>query len=457
MKYTSISRPMYLKDIPLEEAQKRLSEACIQAGLEGVLESIEMPLDERVNGRVLAEPIWAKISSPHYHASAMDGFAVKSQETVDASPSSPVVLEIGRQAIYIDTGDMMPEGMNAVIPIEQVESLNANNMISQDLRRPVKIRIRAAVAPWSHVRPMGEDMVATQLVLAAGQVLRPVDIGAIAASGNTSVRVARKPRVAIIPTGSELIPVGAPVVPGNIIEYNSLVLASQVNQWGGEAIRYPIVEDNYEKIYLIVKSAAFQADLILLNAGSSAGSEDYSARVVESLGRLLVHGVAVRPGHPVIIGMVTVETDPNGAATKQIPIIGIPGYPVSAALTGEIFVRPLLERWLGLQQSPPAVIKATLSRKITSPAGDDDYLRVAVGNVGKRTVAAPLSRGAGVITSLVRADGVVVIPKGIQGLSAGSEVEVQPFRSSLELGQTIFAIGSHDMTLDLVAKFLSSK
>lgn len=448
---------MYLKDIPLEEAQKRLSEACIQAGLEGVLESIEMPLDERVNGRVLAEPIWAKISSPHYHASAMDGFAVKSQETVDASPSSPVVLEIGRQAIYIDTGDMMPEGMNAVIPIEQVESLNANNMISQDLRRPVKIRIRAAVAPWSHVRPMGEDMVATQLVLAAGQVLRPVDIGAIAASGNTSVRVARKPRVAIIPTGSELIPVGAPVVPGNIIEYNSLVLASQVNQWGGEAIRYPIVEDNYEKIYLIVKSAAFQADLILLNAGSSAGSEDYSARVVESLGRLLVHGVAVRPGHPVIIGMVTVETDPNGAATKQIPIIGIPGYPVSAALTGEIFVRPLLERWLGLQQSPPAVIKATLSRKITSPAGDDDYLRVAVGNVGKRTVAAPLSRGAGVITSLVRADGVVVIPKGIQGLSAGSEVEVQPFRSSLELGQTIFAIGSHDMTLDLVAKFLSSK
>jgi putative molybdopterin biosynthesis protein len=448
---------MYLKDIPLQEAQKRIKDALSKVGRDGLLESVEIPLDEKVSGRILSQPVWAKISSPHYHASAMDGFAVRANETVNASPGSPVILKMGEQAIYVDTGDVLPDGMNAVIPIEHVESLDRDGKVSEDIRKPAQIRIQASVPPWSHVRPMGEDIVATQLVLAAGQILRPVDLGAIAASGVERVWVARKPRVAIIPTGSELIPIGAPVKAGNIIEFNSLVLASQVNQWGGEALRYPIVADDFNKIKEVVKTAAKDVDLVLLNAGSSAGSEDFSAKVVESLGTLFVHGVAVRPGHPVIIGMITVESDGEENHERRIPIIGVPGYPVSAALTGEIFVRPLIERWLGLQVSPAPVIKATLTRKVTSPAGDDDYMRVVVGNVGKRTVAAPLSRGAGVITSLVRADGIVIIPKGSQGLSAGSEVEVQPYRTVLELGQTIFAIGSHDLTLDLLAQFLAGK
>jgi putative molybdopterin biosynthesis protein len=448
---------MYLKDIPLKDAQQRLNNALSRIGREGILASVELPLDEKVSGRILARPIWAKISSPHYHASAMDGFAVRAQETLDASPHSPVVLQMRQQAIYVDTGDVLPEGMNAVIPIEQVESLTEDGKVSGDIRRPAKIRIQASVPPWSHVRPMGEDIVATQLVLAAGQALRPVDLGAIAASGIERVWVARKPRVAIIPTGSELIPIGASVKAGNIIEYNSLVLASQVDQWGGEAVRFPIVKDDFNQICQVVKSAAKDFDLVLLNAGSSAGSEDFSAMVVETLGTLIVHGVAVRPGHPVIIGTIRVDADGIETHQKHIPIIGVPGYPVSAALTGEIFVKPLIERWLGLHIATAPVIKATLTRKVTSPAGDDDYLRVVVGNVGKRTVAAPLSRGAGVITSLVRADGIVVIPKGVQGLSAGSEVEVQPYRSALELGQTIFAIGSHDLTLDLLAQFLAGK
>ncbi len=448
---------MYLKDIPLQEAQNKLSDSLSQAGKVGLLAIEELSLDETIIGRVLAEPVWAIISSPNYHASAMDGFAVNAHETVGASPGSPFVLEIMRQAIYVDTGDVLPDGMDAVIPIEQVESLDQSGAVSEDIRRPAKIRIRAAVSPWSHVRPMGEDIVATQLVLAAGQILRPVDLGAIAASGNVYVRVARKPRVAIIPTGSELIPIGSLVKAGDIIEYNSLVLAGQVNQWGGEAVRFPIVVDDFDQIHDVVKGAAIDFDLVLLNAGSSAGSEDYSAKVVESLGTLLVHGIAVRPGHPVIIGMISAETKNEEASKQCIPIIGVPGYPVSAAMTGEILVKPLIERWLGLQTTPSPVIKAILTRKVTSPAGDDDYMRVAVGNVGKRTVAAPLSRGAGVITSLVRADGIVIIPKGSQGLSAGSEVDVQPYRSVLELGQTIFAIGSHDLTLDLLAQFLAGK
>ena len=441
---------VYLHDIPLDQAQQRLIDALQAAGLSGPLGEEEIILDERALGRVLAAPVWAKISSPHYHASAMDGYAVRSQETAGALPTSPLSLQYETQTVYVDTGDPLPEWANAVIPIENVEPLDEGGQLSGGERYPQAIRIRAAVAPWAHVRPMGEDMVATQLVLPAGHTLRPADLGAIAGCGHDRVQAVRKPRVAVIPTGTELVAVGEPVRRGDIIEYNSLVLAAQVNAWGGEATRYPIVADEFEEIKNTVAEAVQTHDLILLNAGSSAGSEDFSAGVVESLGELLVHGVAVRPGHPVILGMVSRLPSP-------VPIIGVPGYPVSAALTGEIFVEPLLARWLGRQPVQPHEIDATLTRKMTSPAGDDDYVRMAVGKVGEKTLAAPLARGSGVITSLVRADGIVIVPRGSQGIPAGDAVRVRLYRSPGEIEQTIFAIGSHDMTLDVMAQFLAAR
>lgn len=447
---------IYLHDIPLSEAQSRLRSALEAAGLWGRLGIEEIPLDEAALGRVLAEPVWAKISSPHYHASAMDGFAVRSEETAGAMPTEPVTLACGDQAIYLDTGDPLPAWADAVIPIENVEPLDEGGGISAEPRRPHAIRIRAAVVPWSNVRPMGEDIVATQLVLPAGHVLRPVDLGAIAACGHSAVRVSRRPRVAILPSGSELVPVGRPVGPGEIIEYNSLVLAAQVVSWGGLARRFPIVRDDFAEIRKSVGEAAQEHDLVLLNAGSSAGSEDFSASVVEEMGQLLVHGVAVRPGHPVILGMVRREGDRQPGSPAAIPIIGVPGYPVSAALTGEIFVEPLLSRWLGRKAREAATITGTLTRKITSPAGDDDYVRVVVGRVGERTQVAPLSRGAGVITSLVRADGLIVLPRGSQGLPAGAEVQVHLYREPHEIENTIFAIGSHDISLDVLAQFLTA-
>jgi len=437
---------IYLHDIPLPEAQQRLRAALEAVGRWGLLGSEEIPLDENAAGRVLAEAVWAKISSPHYHAAAMDGFAVRAEETAAAMPTAPVTLRYGEQALYVDTGDPLPQWANAVIPIEQVEPRTAQDQPAEDARHPAAIRIRAALPPWSHVRPMGEDMVATQLVLPAGHTLRPVDLGAVAGCGHASVRVARRPRVAILPTGSELIPIGQPVKAGDIIEYNSLVLAAQVNQWGGAATRWPITPDRFEAICQQVQEAARDHDLILLNAGSSAGSEDFSAQVVETLGQLLVHGVAVRPGHPVILGMI-----------GQTPLIGVPGYPVSAALTGEIFVEPLLARWLGRQPAEPPVMAATLTRKVTSPPGDDDFVRVVVGRVGNKLLAAPLARGAGVISSLARADGLVVISRGSQGLPAGADVAVRLYRSAAEIERTILAIGSHDMTLDVLAQFLAER
>ena len=441
---------IYLHDIPLPEAKQRLKEALISAHLWQRLGVEEIPVDEQAIGRVLAEAVWAKISSPHYHASAMDGFAVRSAHTSSAGPATPVALYYSSQTVYVDTGDPLPEWADGVIPIENVEPLDDGDLPAADARRPKAIRIRAAIPPWSHVRPVGEDIVATQLVLPEGHRVRPVDLGAVAASGHTSLRVARPPRVAILPTGSELVPIGRPVKAGDIIEYNSLVLAAQINSWGAHATRFPITPDAFDAIREKVREAAQTHDLVLLNAGSSAGAEDFSAEVIASLGEVFVHGVAVRPGHPVILGMIRQEG-------RSVPVVGVPGYPVSAALTAEIFVAELIAQWLGTTIPDAQRVQARLTRKVTSPPGDDDYVRVLVGRVGEQMLAAPLNRGAGVITSLVRADGLLVLPRGTQGLPAGAQVEVQLYRSPAELERTIFAIGSHDIALDLLAQYLAGK
>ena len=458
MKLNHKTGSVYLHDIPLDRAWDILIQALEIAGLWKPLEVEEVQLENAL-GRVTAEPIWANLSSPHYHAAAMDGYAVRAADTYGASDRTPVTLRVGPDAVYIDTGEPMPDWADAVMPIENAETMDD----------PLEaIRIRTALAPWTHVRSMGEDMVSTELVLPAGHLLRPIDLGAIAGSGHNTVRVWRRPRVAIIPTGTELVPPGTPVRAGEIIEYNSLILSAQVECWGGVATRFPIIPDDFKRIQETIVEAASLHDLVLVNAGSSAGSEDFTARVVQQLGELLVHGVAVRPGHPVILGMISrpsgniktsnqedVPSIADRSLSPHVPVIGVPGYPVSAALTGEIFVEPILSRWLGRPPLEPLTIQANLTRKVHSSLGDDEYLRVTVGRVGERLVAAPLSRGAGVISSMVRADGIVLIPAGVQGFQAGETVRVQLYRSIAEIEHTILALGSHDLTLDLMAQYLS--
>ncbi len=434
-----MNKRIYLDDIPLPAAWDKLRTALEAAGLWQPVEGERVPLPAAA-GRVTAAPVYAEVSSPHYHGSAMDGYAVRAADTAGASDGAPVQLALGAQARYVDTGDPLPAWADAVIPIENV----------QVLADPAALEIRAAVAPRQHVRLLGEDLVATELVLPANHLIRPVDLGAIAAGGHATVWVRRKPRVAVIPTGTELVAIGTPLKPGDILEYNALVLAAQVEQWGGLATRGAIVPDDRAQIEAAVAEAAAGHDLVLLNAGSSAGSEDFSAQVVQALGTLLVHGVAVRPGHPVILGLLR-----SGA--RQVPVVGVPGFPVSAALTGELFVEPLLARWLGRAPQAPPTLEAALTRKVFSPAGDDEYLRVTVGEVGGQWRATPLARGAGVITSLARADGVVRVPRHSEGVEAGQTVTVQLYRSLDELQRTIVAIGSHDLTLDLLAEFLAER
>lgn len=425
-------RNIYLEDIPMDVARARLSAALEAAGKAGPLPGERVALDDAL-GRVTAEPIWALISSPHYHAAAMDGYAVRAADTLGATETRPVRLAVPEQAYPVNTGAPLPDGCNAVIMIEHVQP------IGDDL-----IEIRAPVAPWQHVRMMGEDMVATELILPANHVLRPHDLGAIAGCGHSSVTVRRRPRVAILPTGSELVGPDSTPRPGDVIEYNSIVLGAQVRAAGGEFTRWDALPDDRDAIQAAMVEATADHDLVLVLSGSSAGSRDFTAHAVSRAGTLLVHGIAVRPGHPVIMGMV-----------NNVPVIGVPGYPVSAALTGEIFIRPLLYQWAGQAAPRQERIRAVLTRKVASPTGDDDFVRVTVGQVGGRTLVTPLARGAGVITSLVRADGLLHIPRFSEGLNAGSEVEVLLYRSLDEIARTVVAVGSHDPMLDLLGQYLA--
>ncbi len=441
------SHSPYLEDIPLDEALARWWHSLEAAGLGQPLGSETVALDAAA-GRVTAAPVWAVVSSPHYHASAMDGYAVSTDRTRGASETRPIRLRVGQDAFYVDTGDPLPPDANAVIMVEEVQL--AQGPQGQE------IEILAAAAPWQHVRPMGEDMVATELILPANHLLRPQDIGAAAGSGHGALCVRRKPRVAILPTGTELVAPGSALRPGDIIEYNSLVLAAMVQEWGGEATRWPMLADDVSAIRDHVSQAAQTHDLVIVNAGSSAGSEDFTARIIQELGQLLVHGIAIRPGHPVILGLVrTAGDDPPKCAWT--PVIGLPGYPVSAAVTCELLVKPTLARWLGQPVAERPAVEAILTRQVVSPEGEEEYLRVTVGQVGERMVATPLAGGSGVLMSLVRADGVVRIPRGVQGYEPGATVRVNLLKAPEQVRQTIVAIGSHDLTLDLLADELGQR
>ena len=435
-------RRYFLSDIPLEEAMARFF-----AALEGIGSLSPMPGEtvslDKALGRVTAGPVWAKTSSPHYHAAAMDGVAVRAEETIGATETSPVRLEMGRQGVWVDTGDPMPSGFDAVIMLEHLLE------IDQETGQGT-IEIMASVAPWQHVRPLGEDIVASELVLPENHVLRPVDLGACAAAGLAELEVRRRPRVAVIPTGSELVRPEAlksvPLKRGDIVEFNSLVLAGMIDGWGGDAARLDPLPDDYPVLRQAVLDAIEEHDVVIINAGSSAGSQDYTAPLVEELGELLVHGIAIRPGHPVVMGVV-----------RGKPVLGIPGYPVSAALTCELLVKPLLERKLGIKFPQKDRVEATMTRKVLSPMGEDEFLRVKLGKVGDRLVATPIQRGAGIIMSLVRADGLVLIPRFSEGVDAGSIVSVELLRSPGDVENTVVAIGSHDLTLDLLASRLRSR
>ncbi len=424
----------YLSNEPLADAVKKYNDALQAAGIGSALAGERIPIGDALD-RVTSEAVIAKVSSPFYHSAAMDGYAVKFIDTFGAGETKPKRLRVPDQAVAIDTGDSMPDGFDAVIMIEDVEKISDS-----------EIEILKPATPWQHVRLVGEDIVATELIIPENQVIRPVDLAAMIASGHTEVMVRRRPVVSVIPTGTELVEPGSELKKGDIIDFNSTMLSAMAVECGSHAVRKAIVVDNADLLRATIRDALVDSDLVVINAGSSAGREDFTADVIAEIGRVIVHGVAIKPGKPVIL-----------AVAEGKPVIGIPGYPVSAALTFNLFVKPLIYSFQGLTAPAPETITAKLSRQVASSLGQEEFIRVKLGSVSGNLIATPVTRGAGALMSLVRADGFIRVPATSEGFAASNNVPVELLRSSRDIENTIVCIGSHDNALDVLGNYLKKR
>lgn len=425
-----MKRNVYLAMKGLEEARSIFSKVWQE----------KKTLPEEINvedalGRVTAEPVFARISAPTYHSAAMDGIAVRAEETYGTTERTPKILKISDNALWINTGQALPEGYNAVIMVEKINQLDEAN-----------IEILSPAYPWQNIRKVGEDIVATQLLLPQNHVIRSYDMGALVTAGVFKVMVRKKPRVIIIPTGTELIrprditDLGQ-LKKNQIIESNSVTLSGLVREACGEPLVFDITPDEEADIRTaLLRAADSDADLIIINAGSSAGSKDYNANIIGEIGKVLVHGVAMMPGKPTILGVI------NGK-----PVIGIPGYTVSAIMSFEQFAKPLLFSFQCLTEPKVRSIAVNPSTNIPSKLGIEEFIRVNIGKVGDRLIATPLPRSAGSITTLTRAEGIMRIPPFSEGVTQDELINAELLVSDEELQNTIVVIGSHDITIDILA------
>ncbi|MBI1811820.1 MAG: molybdopterin biosynthesis protein, partial [Nitrospirae bacterium] len=440
-----MKRKLYLETTPLNEAIEKWLRRLESQGFLKAFPGEKVMVSESL-GRITAEPVTARLSSPFYHSSAMDGYAVKYQETFGASETSPKKLKLIEQTVYVDTGDPMPDGFNAVIMIEDVNVISSRFTVHGSQDTDEYIEITEPATPWQNVRVIGEDIVATELILSENHRIRHVDTGAMLAGGYVDINVRRKPKVVIIPTGTEIVEPGTNFKKGDIIEYNSRVLGGLVSEWGGEPVRFRIVPDNIDALKDAILEAHKVGDMVVINAGASSGSKDFTSRAISETGEVILHGVSIKPGKPVILGLV-----------ENKPVLGIPGYPVSAFITFNLFAKPVIYKWQGIEMEPPEVLRVVLSRQAASTLGQEEFLRVKIGKVGDKFIATPVSRGAGVLMSLVRADGFVRIPAMSEGICSGSAVNVELLRTKNEIENTIVCIGSHDNALDLLSNALKKK
>ena len=428
-------RKVYLDMVSLETARKRLWSrfAAYRTGEE------EVPVAQCLD-RVASRPVTARLSAPAHHLAAMDGIAVRAEETFGASDDRPLILDLDAgQAELINTGQVLPPDKDAVIMIEHVVFREAG-------RRAV---IRSAAFPWQHVRKVGEDIVATELLFPTGHRFGPADLGALLTAGRTSVWVRKRPKVRIQPTGSELVEAVPDLrpEPGQTIEANGAVLAALAARAGAEAEVLPICPDDYRLLRNRMRElTSGDADLVVFNAGSSAGSADYTLRLIEELGEVLVHGVTIMPGKPTILGVVAGK-----------PVIGSPGYPVSALISFEEIVVPLLASMQGLEAEARPRRTARLAKDLPSRSGIEEFRRMITGRIGGELVTIPLKKGAGAITTITKANTLLRIPAASEGLVRGEKVCVELLRGAGAIDRTILCCGSHDLCLDLIRDLLGRR
>ena len=433
-----MARNLYLRNISVEDAQKKIAEM-----IDALAPQFEEISAEQALGRRTAAAVFARLCSPLCNAAAMDGIAVRAAATEGARENAPLELTRGRDFLVVDTGDPVKEPYDSVIMAEDVIETGENT-----------VRILQSASPWQYVRPIGEDFVAGEMLIPSRHAIRAVDIGVLLSGGITSVTVYKKPRAAVFPTGNELIEPGCAHKEGEIIDSNSRMIASLVAESGGEAARFAAIPDDVELLKNAVDKAVDEFDIVLLNAGSSAGTEDFTSRALEALGEIIIHGVAMKPGKPVIAAMV-----------RGTPVIGLPGYPVSAYLAYENFAAPIIAFLAGggkpaensRAKEPQHEARAFMAKRLVSSLKHREYVRVTLGVVDGKLVASPLSRGAGAAMSLVRADGFCVIEQNREGIEAGEETAVTLCRPLGEIQRTIVSIGSHDLILDVISDLLNAQ
>lgn len=415
----------YLDNMPVDKARELFINA--------LKDAVKFPREETVktvdaDTRVTSRGIYAKICAPHYHASAMDGIAVKACDTFGAGETTPVVLDKEKYH-WVDTGDPLPEEADAVIMIEDVVSEGD------------KVKLFSPAAPWQHIRQIGEDLCAGDMILPSFTEITPEAQGVLLAGGVMEVDVVKKPVVGVIPTGDELVSPCENPKAGEIIEFNTTIFSSMLKRWGCEPKVWDIQPDVPEKITAALREAINECDAVLLSAGSSAGRDDYSVRCIGEVGKVLCHGVAMKPGKPVILAMA-----------GKVPVMGVPGYPVSAVLALQEFFLPAVNWLCGKrEQNFKFEDSAVLCRPVVSSLKYTELVRTRLGFVEGRLAAAPLQRGAGVVSSLVKADGIIKIDQNSEGCESGEEVPLRLLCERDELKNTLVVTGSHDPLIDEIA------
>lgn len=374
-------------------------------------------------GRVVAEPVYARYSVPEVNLSAMDGIAVRSRDTLGASDRNPVTLD---HCARVNTGNIIPPEFDAVIMIEDVWESGSH------------FQVRQAAVPWQHVRPAGEDIKENKLVLPRGHLIRPFDIGALVTYGITSIEVLAV-NVGIIPTGSELVPLGVRPGPGQVVESNTVMAQVFLSQMGAHCTRLPIVYDDPDLIRDALRFAVRDNDLVIISAGSSAGTRDFTESVIRSIGELLFHGVAVKPGKPMMLGKV------NGK-----PVLGLPGYPLAAQSVLREFAAPLLESW-GFAPAPRYPVTVRLAQALTSDPGFDEFVPLFVGRIGDTLYGTPHGKGSFAQMATVKANGYTHIPAPIEGYEAGTELTVFLTTDPGSIERTLILTGTLDPALEELA------
>lgn len=374
-------------------------------------------------GKITAEAIISPQTVPAAHLSAMDGIAVKSRSTIGATDQQPVTLmDFGR----VNTGNVIPDGFDAVIMIEDIEEHDGS------------FQIHSAAHPWQHIRPVGEDIARAEMIIPRRSRIRAVDIGAMASYGISDVPVLDL-KVALITTGSEIIPVGEIPCPGQVIESNMHMAAALITAAGASTTHFPIVADDQDKIRAMVKRAIKDHDIVLISGGSSKGTKDYTAEIISGLGTVFVHGIAIKPAKPVILGDI-----------MNKPVIGIPGYPIASYTILREIVLPLLG-WYGFIIPEPENIPVQLTSTIQSSLGIDEFVHATVGKIRDTWVAVPHSRRSGVQMSMVRSNAYLKIPADQDRLKAGAKTTANLTVRKSTAEQMVLITGSHDPAIDYLA------